>query len=125
MRLRKPRRALIDKYIWQTTMSTTLTNALPAFAEELECYLRNQGHADLAAQISTLPLVDRCRCGDDFCATFYTAARPAGAYGPGHSNLEVESGDGMIILDLVDGGIRCIEVLFRPDVQKVLFSVLP
>ncbi len=103
----------------------SIAHALPTFTAELEESLRHQGRSDLAAQVATLPLVDRCRCGDDFCATFYTAAKPTGAYGRGHSNFVVESHEGMIILDLVDDEIRCIEVLFRPDVQKALFAVLP
>jgi hypothetical protein len=102
-----------------------LARAIPVFAAELEASLRRQGRADLASQITGLPLLDRCRCGDSFCATFYTAAKPVGAYGPGHSNLIVESREGMIILDLVDDEIRCVEVLYRPDVQKALFAVLP
>jgi len=64
--------------VGQARMSEILlTRALPAFAAELEKSLRDQGRADLASQV----------CGDDFCAT------------------EVESGEGMIILDLVDDTI--------------------
>lgn len=102
-----------------------LARALPDFASELRETLQSQGRADLALQVATLSLVDRCRCGDDFCATFYTAAKPEGAYGPGHSNLELQSSEGMIILDIVNEEIRCIEVLYRPDVQEALFGVLP
>ena len=102
-----------------------LARALPDFAAELEESLRDQGRADLASQVATLPLVERCRCGDDFCATFYTVTKPAGAYGPGHSNLVVESCEGTIILDLMNDEIHCVEVLYRPDVQKELFTVLP
>lgn len=102
-----------------------LSRALPEFAAELELTLHSQGRADLASQVATLLLVDRCRCGDDFCATFYTAAKPDGAYGPGHSNLELESTEGMIILDIVHEKIRCVEVLYRPDVQQALLNVLP
>lgn len=98
---------------------------LPAFSSELERSLLDQGHADLASQVMTLPLVDRCRCGDDFCATFYTAARPAGAYEPEPSNLEVATDQGMIILDLVNDSISCVEVLFRPDVRDSLLAALP
>ena len=101
-----------------------LLRALPAFAAELEKSLRDQGRADLASQVAELPLVDRCRCGDDFCASFYTAAKPAGAYGPGHSNLTVDC-DGIVVLDLVDDKIRHVEVIHRPDVQRALFAVLP
>ena len=70
-------------------------------------------------------MLDRCRCGDGFCATFYTAPKPDGGYGSGHECLAVESCDGMIILDLVEDEIRCVEVLYRPDVQKGVSLVLP
>jgi len=102
-----------------------LSEALPAFAAELERLLRSQGYDHLASQVESLPLVDRCRCGDEFCATFYTAPRPTGAYGPGHSNLEVPATEWMIILDLADEGIECVEVLYRPDVQRALHAALP
>lgn len=103
----------------------TVKSGLKAFAEELELALRNQGHPVLAQQVEHLPLLDRCRCGDSSCSTFYTAAKPAGTYGSRHSNTVVQSPVGMIILDVVDGEIRCVEVLDRPDVQKVLTAVLP
>jgi hypothetical protein len=103
----------------------SLASALPAFASELQAALSSQERFDLAAQVAHLSLLERCRCGDDFCATFYTAPRPDGAYGTGHENLEVESAAGMIILDLVDDEIRCVEVLWRPDVQKGLCAALP
>ena len=102
-----------------------LEEALPAFAAELETALGRQGRSDLASQVRRLPLVDRCRCGDDFCATFYTAPKPDGAYGAGHENVVVEATEGMVVLDLVRDEIRCVEVLDRPDVQEVLFAVLP
>lgn len=103
----------------------TVVQALSPFAAELRESLVRQGRDDLATQLLTLPLVDRCRCGDDFCATFYTSKRPAGSYGAGHSNLVVESREGMIILDLVQDRIHCVEVLYRPDVRDALFAVLP
>ena len=103
----------------------SLTSALPAFAKEFMQALRSQGQGDLASQIESLPLVDRCRCGDAFCGTFYTAERPDGAYGPGHTNITVECEFGIIVLDLVDDAICCVEVLDRPDVRKVLRRVLP
>ena len=78
MQLHKPlqraaawRPPLIAPTVGQTKMSElVLRVALPAFALELEQSLREQGRADLASQVATLPLVDRCRCEDDFCATF-------------------------------------------------------
>jgi len=103
----------------------TFLGTLPAFAAELAELLRNQGRDDLALQIAALPIEDRCRCGEAYCSTFYTAPEPNRAYGAGHANLHVASLEGMIILDLVDDEIRCIEVLDRPDVQAALFAALP
>lgn len=106
-------------------MKTLVKEALPEFAAELRELLNWNCELELAAQIEALPLVDRCRCGQDSCATFYTAPKPDGAYGPGHSNVQLAPEVGMIILDLVDGKICCIEVLDRPDVQEGLTAILP
>jgi hypothetical protein len=49
-----------------------LTEMLPVLAQELQQLLQAQGRLELAAQIPGLAIVERCRCGDDFCASFYT-----------------------------------------------------
>ena len=105
--------------------SMMVTKILPGFAAELEQLLRDQGEAKLAAQISELKIVDRCRCGDDFCASFYTQPKPKGAYGSGHRCVELEPAEGMLILDLVDDRIAQIEVLNRDDIRKMLLAALP
>lgn len=46
-----------------------LTNTLPALAFELQNLLTKKGRLELAAQVRSLQIVDRCRCGDDFCAS--------------------------------------------------------
>ena len=105
-----------------------ISESLPAFAAELERALRQDGEPALAAQISSLRIVDRCRCGDDFCATFYTVARPKGAWADlgQYECTQVEAIDrGMVILDLVDRRIASVEVLSRDDVREKLFSVIP
>jgi len=79
----------------------------------------------LAEQVPNLQILSRCHCGDDFCATFYTKPKPAGSYGAGHSCLQLEPDNGMIILDVVDGKIACVEVLYRDDVREQLLLVLP
>src|SRR6185436_9277691 len=48
-----------------------LREVLPAFANELRDLLNQLGEVELANQVAGLRLVDRCRCGDDFCGTFY------------------------------------------------------
>lgn len=69
-------------------------------------------------------VLERCRCGDDFCATFYTRPKPKGGFGPGHRNMVLTPEKGMLILDVVAGEIACVEVLNRNDVRKKLLAVL-
>jgi hypothetical protein len=45
---------------------------MPALVTELEQLLQEEGEPALSAQVCGLHIVERCRCGDDFCATFYT-----------------------------------------------------
>jgi hypothetical protein len=102
-----------------------LNDSLPEFARELEELLTEQGESGLAAQLPELRIVDRCRCGDDFCATFHTAPKPKGSYGPHHRNLEVTSSDGLIILDIVNNKIVCVEVLYRDEIRQQLDAIFP
>ena len=81
--------------------SKLLIELFPELAAELERLLLDQGESELARQVTTLPITERCRCEDDFCATFYVLPKPKGAYGPGHRNVSLEPRDGMLILDVV------------------------
>jgi hypothetical protein len=87
-------------------------DSLPEFSDELRSLSLQFAHPEIADQIPSLSVVDRCRCGDDFCGTFYTAPKPTGSYVPRHENLELPAKEGMIILDSVDGRIQCVEVLY-------------
>ena len=49
-------------------MSLILGNVLPDLAGELESLLASDGEPELAAQVHSLALVDRCRCDSDSCA---------------------------------------------------------
>jgi hypothetical protein len=98
---------------------------LPTLARELERLLIKANEPALSAQVHTLTIVDRCRCGDDFCATLYTEPCPQSSYGPNHRNVELSPSEGMIILDVVGSRIACIEVLYRDEIRKALHSALP
>jgi hypothetical protein len=102
-----------------------LTDTLPAFAAELQQLLTEAGEPELAAQAPTLRIFDRCRCGDDFCATFYTQPKPESAYGPSHRNVVLAPDDGTVILDIVGEQVCCVEVLDRPEVRENLLAALP
>jgi len=102
-----------------------LIDTIPEFSAELRRLLKEQGHGHLIDQLPGLQIVDRCRCGDDFCSSFYTQPKPLGTYGAGLKCIELNASEGMIILDVVDGVICHVEVLYRDDVQKKLFAALP
>ena len=102
-----------------------LVEALPAFHDELKSLLLESGEAELAEQVSSLQIVDRCRCGDDFCATFYTGPKPEGSYGPQHRNVVLNPVEGMLILDVVADKIACVEVLYRDEPRHFLEHTLP
>jgi hypothetical protein len=64
--------------------------------------------------VDRLRIVALCPCEDDFCQSFYTAPKPAGAYGLGHRNICLEpSWPGHLILDVVHDDIVHVEVLYR------------
>jgi hypothetical protein len=106
-------------------MPHLVKDVLPAFAAELRDLLNKAERTDLAAKIESLELVERCRCDDEFCSSFYTAPKPNGAYGAGHSNLTLSPKEGMVILDLVHDEIRYVEVIDRRDVREALFAGVP
>ena len=102
-----------------------LRELAPNFANELAALLRAADEPRLADQVPALRVVGRCRCGDDFCASFYTAPPPAGAYGPGLRNVPLNPETGMVILDVVDERIMQVEVLYNPRFRQVLHAALP
>ena len=106
-------------------MSLSIQKLFPLFADELSQLLAAAGRDDLARQVPDLVIVDRCRCGDDFCATFYTQPKPKGAYGSGHQNVVLEPEHGMLILDVVHDTIACVEVLNRDEIRRELMAALP
>jgi hypothetical protein len=109
----------------QTEKRLPLADVLPEFTAELRQLLTEQDESELAAQVPGLMIFDRCRCGDNFCSTFYTQTRPEGGFGPGHRNVRLMPEEGMLILDVVTGEIACVEVLDRNDVREKLNEVLP
>jgi hypothetical protein len=59
----------------------------PHFAAELATALREEGENDLADQADSLQVVEQRGCAGDFCQSFYTVAKPTGAYGSGHRKV--------------------------------------
>jgi hypothetical protein len=110
---------------WVEGVDVTVGELFPAFTRELQSLAVQEGRPDLAEQIPNLPVVARCKCGDDNCAHFYTAPLPPGPYLSGHTCLPLPSLAGLVVLDLVNDRIVAIEVLDRPDVKPALDRLLP
>jgi hypothetical protein len=102
-----------------------LVDVFAPLAREMEQLLRDQGEQGLAGQVATLRIVDRCRCDDDFCSSFYTQPKPTGAYGPQHRSLDLDAKEGMLILDVVGDVIAYVEVLNRDDIKDALLAAFP
>ncbi|MEV0568272.1 hypothetical protein [Dactylosporangium sp. NPDC050588] len=91
-----------------------LRTTWPVFTAELAAALAAEGEDRLTDQVDRLRVVEVCGCGDDFCQSFYTAAKPAGAYGVGHRNVCLDAPwPGYLILDAVHDEIMYVEVLYR------------
>lgn len=100
-----------------------LSDLLPELAQEIQRLLIEQDETELAAQVPALRILDRCRCGDDFCASFFVQPKPNGAYGPDHRNVPLAPKEGMLILDVVGEKIAGVEVLYRDDIRKVIQDI--
>jgi len=102
-----------------------LVEIFPALSTELQQLLAERGEPGLAAQVPKLSVIERCRCGDDFCGTFYVLPKPDGAYGPGHRNVALTPKEGMLILDVVSDKIAAVEVLYRDEIRQRLQTEFP
>jgi hypothetical protein len=106
-------------------MSVILREVLPGLAQELEALLRANSETELADQVSSLEVVDRCRCNSDSCATIYNVQKPKGAWGPSHRNVVLDPIDGMTVLDVLDEKIVCIEILDRDEITVEVVKLFP
>jgi hypothetical protein len=102
-----------------------LRNALPELAAELKSLLEKDDLAQLAGQVESLRIADRCRCDSKTCATFYTVPKPEGAWGAGHENIVLDVEEGLMVLDTLDGKIVCVEILDRVEIREKLLRQLP
>src|SRR5438552_13694832 len=93
----------------------SLSSVAPELALELRQLLMKEGETDLAAKVGTLKIVDRCRCGDSFCGSFWTAAKPEKGFGPGHRTIALTPETGYLNVDVVGADIFQVEVLYRSE----------
>lgn len=100
--------------VTQPAQASLVCTVWPVFAAELAAALRAEGEDRLTDKVDQLCIVDVCGCDDDFCQSFYTGPKPAGAYGDGHRNVCLDAPwPGYLILDVVHDDIMYVEVLYR------------
>lgn len=99
-----------------------LSDLAPEFAAELAALLSARGEPILAGSITTLPVVELCRCSDRRCASFYTIPRFAAnwRWPQGGSRLDLDASAGTIRVDTAGGQIVSVEVLDRPQLATTL-----
>ena len=106
-------------------MAFSLTKEFPDFATDLARLLNGTGEGELADTVANLTIVERCRCGDDFCATMYTYPPPREPWGQNHRNIALDPDRGFLILDVLDDEIVGIEILYRDEIRDQLLKLLP
>ena len=103
------------------TQAPLLAGVVPDLAQRLEQALRAQGHDRLADQVPGLRITAVCRCGQPFCGSFHTLARPFKRWFIRGQQVELEDGGpGEVVVDVVRGEIAYVEVLFLDDVREAL-----
>jgi hypothetical protein len=97
-----------------------LADIAPEFAADLERELRAQDDHELAAQAPYLRVLSFCGCGDYQCASFTT--REPSKRNPERQaeTVPIEEVDGMVNVDIIDGVICYVEVLYRADLRSLL-----
>jgi hypothetical protein len=99
-----------------------LDDVMPDIAEELYIGFRKARRPDLAESVWELELVDRCRCGEEFCATFYTQPNEPWSGKVEHLIIDMI---GLLCIELVRGRVARVELLDRPDVRDRLSELFP
>jgi len=100
-----------------------LRDIAPEFAAELAQRLVEAGETALADQIADLAVQERCRCGADFCASFYTVKDCPRPFPKGFRTLALVPGG--LHLDVLGPTILQVEVLYRDDVRAKLHAAVP
>ncbi len=99
-----------------------LADALPKFAEELAHGLAVQGHKHLAEAVLSVEIVERCRCDEPGCVTFYAVPKTSATAWPASKRV-IAPAKGVMCVHYIDRQILCVEVLDRPDDRAKLDQI--
>lgn len=105
--------------------SRLLKDVIPELSHEISALLIREGEDELAEQVATLEIIDRCRCGDESCSTIYTLPRLIGKWQGEYETVDLRPVKGMITIFLHDRQISQVEILFREEIRHRLVQLLP
>lgn len=100
----------------------SLRKIFPTLAHELEVDLRRAGRRDLSDQVSSLQILDRCRCGEAHCGTLICRLPDENRlHGRHEGTILLEHGANV---DVAEGVIMSVETL-SPEINAVLVGLFP
>ena len=102
-----------------------LSTTLPEFAAETRRTLIECGEVELAKQVDELWVYDRCRCGDEGCATVYTSTSEESRSGYRGTGGHMPDAKGYVLIDVCNERITCIETLEYPEFVQAVRELLP
>jgi hypothetical protein len=93
---------------------TKLAQALPDFTEELSQGIASLGYKNLAASVYAIEVVERCKCDEPGCVTFFCVPKLS-APRPDTCKRIVAPARGVTCVQYFEQTITWVEVLGRPE----------
>jgi hypothetical protein len=100
-------------------MMLRLAQALPEFADELARGIASNGYKKLAASVYAIEIIDRCRCDEPGCVTFYAVPKQLAPCSERCKRI-IAPARGVTCLHFLDQQITWVEVLGRPEDREKL-----
>ena len=89
-----------------------LTDMFPDLVAEIKDLLIQERREDLLPLLETAYFVKGCNCSDDFCTSFFTRSTTSLPNGQ-HETVALNPKVGMINLDVSEGQLTYVELLYR------------
>jgi hypothetical protein len=96
-----------------------LAQALPDLTEELSQGIASLGYKKLAASVYTIEVVERCKCEEPGCVTFFCVPKIHAPL-PDTCKRIIAPARGVTCVQYVDQQITWVEVLGRPEDREKL-----
>lgn len=96
-----------------------LAQVLPELAKDLSLGVASMGHQKLAALVYTIEVVERCKCDEPGCVTFFCVPQRSAPH-PDICQRIIAPARGVVCVQYVDQQIIWVEVLGCPEYREIL-----